>query len=59
MPNARNRNHAPLSEEVKADYSYSQWRHAQMQQLDRNYRAVCNATRQMVSGTNECEPGAA
>ena len=35
MPNARNRNPAPLSEEVKADYSYNQWRHAQVEQLER------------------------
>lgn len=51
MPNARNREPAPLQDGIKADYSYSQWRHAQMQQLERNYRVVCNATRQMVSGT--------
>jgi hypothetical protein len=60
MPNARTRDHAPLPDEVKADYSYSQWRQAQMQQLERNYRAVCNRTRQLVSGTtNDLEPGAA
>lgn len=60
MPPARNRNPAPLPEEVKADYSYSQWRQAQMQQIERNYRAVCNRTRQMVGSTmREQKPGPA
>ncbi len=27
--------------DLQVDYSYTQWRYAQMLQLERNYRAVC------------------
>jgi hypothetical protein len=40
-PEAPNRTAATIGSNLQADYSYSQWRHAQMQQLERNYRAVC------------------
>lgn len=30
-----------LGEGLQIDYSYNQWRHAQMQQLERNYEAQC------------------
>lgn len=51
MPNGRNRNPEPLYAGLMADYSYTQWRLAQMQQLETSYRALCDSTRQMVSGT--------
>jgi hypothetical protein len=40
-PEARKRAAATIGSNLQADYSYSQWRHAQMKQLERNYRVVC------------------
>ena len=34
-------NAMPLRPFLQADYSYNQWRHAQMQQLEQDYIAVC------------------
>lgn len=33
---------AEQAPELEVDYSYTQWRYAQMLQLERNYRAACD-----------------
>lgn len=44
---------APLVSNDNADYSYDQWRHAQMRQMEHDYRAVCRQEeRQLVGGDN-------
>jgi hypothetical protein len=32
---------AQLVQNLQVDYSYNQWRYAQMQQLDKNYTSFC------------------
>jgi hypothetical protein len=29
--------------DLQVDYSYNQWRHAQMEHLERSYRAACES----------------
>jgi len=57
MSNERSRNWTPtaqgaavLGSNMQADYSYTQWRHTQIQQLERNYRTVCERARQFARG---------
>jgi len=34
---------AEQANDLQVDYSYTQWRHAQMQYLERSYLAACGA----------------
>ncbi|MFO6445899.1 hypothetical protein ACLBKU_02020 [Erythrobacter sp. NE805] len=41
---ARVRSKPEQAPDIQVDYSYTQWRHAQMSQLVSNYHAACDST---------------